>query len=160
MARKYKDSSSLLQYVDSDSQKKKCIVDIHSKLIDEHYRGPRLFNDEVCLDLDKYEKLIHSKRQNPSVDFLVALENDWLLLVEAKLNVESITAKLAKEITDKYVKSRRLIRCDSYVHEVNSLPILLHDSNFQQNRRKLMAYLKENPIYAPMKVSEFREIYF
>ena len=160
MARKYKDSSSLLQYVDSDSQKKKCIVDIHSKLIDEHYRGPRLFNDEVCLDLDKYEKLIHSKRQNPSVDFLVALENDWLLLVEAKLKVESITSKFAKEITEKYDKSRQLIRCDSYVHEISCLPILLHDRNFHQNRRELMSYLKGNPVYAPMRVADFTEKYF
>ena len=52
---------------------------------------PRLFEDEVCPDLDKYEKLLHPN---------------------------------------------------------------------QQNRRKLMTYLKGNPIYAPMKVSEFREIYF
>lgn len=160
MARKYNGSLPLQRYVGTDNQKSRCVANLHDKLVAEHYRGARIFDDELCLDLDKYEKLVHPRQQNSSVDFMVALENDWLLLVEAKLNVGSITAKLAKEITDKYVKSRRLIRCDSYVHEVNSLPILLHDSNFQQNKRKLMTYLKGNPVYAPMRVGDFRNCYF
>lgn len=160
MIRKYKDALPLQQYAGADNKRNKCVVNLHEKLVAEHYRGQRLFNDEVCLDLDKYEKLVHQNRQNSSVDFLVALEKDWLLLVEAKLEVVSITAKLAKDIIEKYDNSRQLIRCDSYVHEINSLPILLRDTDFQQNRRKLMTYLNGSPVYAPMKVSEFREKYF
>ena len=95
---------------------------MRASLRSEGYKGRACpFKDEMALDLDNVEKLLKQGKsgvnQDETVDFVVCLEKDLLLLVEAKLSVDDAASISTNEICGKIRHSRDMLQaCDNFVH--------------------------------------------
>lgn len=162
----YRSDAAIRGFVRGDACMEKSLDKVVRILRREDYKGEACpFADEMALDLDNVERLLKKGRSgvNPdkTVDFVVCLEKDWLLLVEAKFGVDIVTKNL-KDICDKIRHSRdKLKSCDNFVHFENAVVVLLADKNYQQNYRRLRNLLmSRNPEVEPMNVAKLYSEYF
>lgn len=140
----------------------KCVQPMCDLLRKDHLKGKNPFIDEVALDLDKLEenrvKGITTRKE--TVDYIVGLEKDWILLVEAKLDADT-PDHFAAGLNNKRIHSRELIMLSDYdVHVENAYIILLKDNKFEQNKERLRNKANGAPNLKPMRVMDFYEEYF
>lgn len=100
--RLYRGEKAIRNFVAGNSIMINCLDFIQTILKNEKYKEKQCpFDQEIALNLDKVEILAKKGTlRDKTVDFVVCLEKDWLLLVEAKLEVENV-ANIAKTIQDK-----------------------------------------------------------
>lgn len=163
----YRSDAAIRGFVRGDACMEKSLDKLVRILRREDYKGRACpFKDEMALDLDNVEKLLKQGKsgvkQGETVDFVVCLEKDWLLLVEAKFGVDIVTKNLKGDICDKLRCSRDMLKsCDNFVHFENTVIVLLADKNYQQNYRRLRNLLMpRNPEVEPMNVAKLYSEYF
>lgn len=158
---KYIGDETIVCFVSQNGVMQTCLKLIKDIIIGEGYKKSTLFQNETALDLDEYEcKKQSDSTRDDTVDFVVGLEKDYLLLVEAKFKV--VNVKNIRNLSDKIKHSRQLLQSeDTFVHVVESVVVLLSDDNFQQqsNRLRRMMIPKYREIM-PMKVEAFYSTYF
>lgn len=140
-----------------------CVETINNILRAENYDEKTCpFDKEMALNLDRVEiKKKKGSLRDKTVDFVVCLEKDWLLLVEAKLDVDNV-ANIAKDIPRKIEYSKLLLQsCENFSHTEEEKIILLKKQNYQQQSNKLRKLLiaKDRQII-PCRVCDFHERYF
>lgn len=139
-----------------------CVETIKEILKNEHHKSGKMpFTTQTALNLDRYER-VRKKRSTPqsTVDFVVGLSNNYLLPVEAKLEVENVE-NITKDIATKRSHSLEILRSsEGFVHHTKQMVILLSDKNFFQKERKLRNLLKNNPAYSIHNVERFYKAYF
>lgn len=161
--RKYKDELSIRNFVAGNSIMEANIDYIKCILRNEGYKSKKnFFKNEIALNLDKVEILQKKGTlRGKTVDFVVGLDKDWLLLVEAKLDVDNVE-NIMKGIFDKILHSMNILKSNiNYVHSESIVIILLKDQNFQQQSsrfRKLLLARTSN--IKPLRVCDFYEDYF
>lgn len=133
----------------------------------EHYKGKACpFTGEMALDLDKVELLSKKGKKgtvmDKTVDFAVCLDDDWLLLVEAKLDVDNAVNISKDEICGKIRHSQDiLMSCCNFKHFEKKVVVLLKEKNYQQNYNRLRrSLMPRNPNVAPLTVKKFYSDYF
>lgn len=144
-----------------DSQKAQCIEKIATILLNEHFRSSKNpFINQTALNLDRYERIKSGATTQSTVDFVVGLKGNWLLPVEAKLDVKNVD-NITKDIVQKRNHSLGLLRSsDNYVHNTPFIVILLDGSNFQQKANRLKRLLNNSPTYRIDCVNSFYNTYF
>lgn len=97
--RLYEGEDAIRNFVSGNHVMVSCLELIQDILRNENYREKQCpFDREVALNLDKVEILAKKGAlRDKTVDFVVCLERDWLLLVEAKLDVDNVV-NIAKTI--------------------------------------------------------------
>lgn len=160
--RLYQDET-IRNFVSGNSIMEKSVEYIKDILNKEGYKAKKnFFNQEIALNLDMVESSTRKGfLRNKTVDFVVGLEKDWLLLVEAKLKVKKME-NIAKDIHNKISHSRDMLKsCDTYVHSEDVVVVLLKDQNFQQHsnhlRKLLLAHSKN---IRPLRVCDLYKNYF
>ena len=160
--RKYK-NDSIRNFVAGNRILTECLESIREILYSEHYRGRQCpFNEEIALNLDKVEiRLKKGNVRDKTIDFVVGLEKDWLLLVEAKLGVENVD-NIAKTICEKIAYSKALLQgYENFVHADDLTIVLLNDEKFQQQANRLRTQLIAKSInIKPCNVAQFYKDYF
>ena len=163
----YRSDTAIRGFVRGDACMEKSLDKVVRILRREGYKGRACpFKDEMALDLDNVEKLLKKGKsgvkQSETVDFVVCLEKDWLLLVEAKFGVDIVTKNLKGDICNKIRHSRDILKsCDNFVHFENAVVVLLQDRNYQQNYRRLRNMLMPlHPEVVPSTVSGLYSDYF
>lgn len=161
--RKYKDESSIRNYVSGNKILESSIDYIKNILVEEGYKNKKNpFHKEIALNLDKVEILYKKGTyRKKTVDFVVGLDNNSLLLVEAKLNVDNVE-NISKSIFDKISNSMTILKSNAnYVQSESFVIILLKDQNFQQQSNRLRKLLvARNKDIKPSRVCDFYEDYF
>lgn len=161
--RLYRGEKAIRDFAAGNSIMTKCLDFIQNILRNEKYREKQCpFDQEIALNLDKVEILTKKGTlRDKTVDFVVCLEKDWLLLVEAKLEVENVT-NIAKTIQDKIEYSKVLLHsCDNYIHSEESVIVLLNNKNYQEQSNKLRKLLiAKNINIKPYRVCDFYNEYF
>ena len=142
-----------------------CLVKIANGLRAEHYSDKDMpFRTELCLNLDAVEqKLVkrEHRNKNNTVDFLVGTGKNWILLVEAKIDVEHPRNISVSDLRDKITHSKNLIsNSDADFHTERSTIVLLNTKNYQQLYRKLKNKMGNALDIVPMNVKEFYEEIF
>ena len=111
----------------------------------------------------KFRQSRNPPKENKSgqnVDLVVCLEQDWLLLVEVKLGVETVE-NISKGIKGKIKHSKEmLLSCENFVHCEETTAILLNNNKFQQQANKLKRLLANAPHIKIYTVSSFYNEYF
>ena len=99
--------------------------------------------------------------RDKTVDFVVGLDQDWLLLVEAKLKVDNVE-NITKSIFGKIRHSMDILKSNlNYIHSESVVIILLKDQNFQQQSNRLRKLLlARTPDIKPLRVCDFYKNYF
>ena len=163
----YRSDEAIRGFVEGDVYMERSIEKIASILRREDYKGRACpFKDEMALDLDNVERLLKKGRSgvdpDKTVDFVVCLEKDWLLLVEAKLRVDNASSISTNEICGKIRHSRDMLQaCDNFVHFEKTVIVLLKDKNYQQNYRRLRNMLMPRyPEVVPSTVGGLYSDYF
>ena len=122
------------------------------------------FVEEKAIALDEYEKVNAKKekrQQRPTVDCVIGLEHNQLLMVEMKFNATSRNKKnLANDVMLKHESSCGILRCSSNYVCLNKMVVLLSDKNFDTQKNKLHRSLANNPNYEILRTSEFYNRYF
>ena len=161
---KFSGNTSILNYVSGNRIMQNSLEQIKEILENEHCKEKTNFTYELALNLDKVEiqrKKGTSDRGN-TVDFIVSLENNQLLLVEAKSLVKNV-ANIVSEICDKINHSKRLLTSNENFRGFYKQEIILLSNNkeFQQNYNKLrrMSASKSRTI-EPQTVSDFYNAFF
>lgn len=163
--RYYKSDEAIRNFVADDHIMSQCLEYIRDILRSENHRGKYCpFNEEIALNLDKVEILQKQKsgaERESTVDFVVCLENDWLLLVEAKLDVDNVD-NIRKDIYDKIAHSKMMLQsCDNYCHMEDVVVVLLKDKDFQERYNRLRRQLiAKNFNVKPFRVCDFYNEYF
>lgn len=150
------------RFAEGDPSMNKCIEKIKEILKKEHYKAGKMpFSQQTALNLDDYERLKQKRGSNKStVDFVIGLKGNWLLPVEAKLDVDNVD-NIIKDIAAKKRHSLDLLHAsDNFVHCTNFLVILLGDKNFHQKENRLKTLLRRNPAYVIHNVERFYNTYF
>ena len=90
--RLYRGEKAIRNFVAGNSIMINCLDFIQTILKNEKYKEKKCpFDQEIALNLDKVEILVKKGTlRDKTVDFVVCLEQNWLLLVEAKLEVENV----------------------------------------------------------------------
>lgn len=163
----YRSDTAIRGFVRGDACMEKSLDKVVRILRREGYKGRACpFKDEMALDLDNVEKLLKQGKsgviQDETVDFVVCLEKDLLLLVEAKLRVDNAASISTNEICGKIRHSRDMLQaCDNFVHFEKTVIVLLKDKNYQQNYRRLRNMLMpRHPDVVPSIVSGLYSDYF
>ena len=163
----YRSDAAIRGFVRGDACMEKSLDKVARILRSEGYKGRACpFKDEMALDLDNVEKLLKQGKsgvnQDETVDFVVCLEKDLLLLVEAKLRVDDAASISTNEICGKIRHSRDMLQaCDNFVHFEKTVIVLLKDKNYQQNYRRLRNMLMpRSPEVVPSTVSGLYSEYF
>lgn len=119
---------------------------------------------EKAVNLDDFE--IKSSRksgasQSCTVDCVVGLENNCLLMVEMKFRVKTLNMKkIARNVQDKRASSRvKLDGWEDYTC-LNKIVVLLNDDKFESQRNCLYRALGMNLDYEILRISEFYNKYF
>lgn len=144
-----------------------CLCNLSEILEEEHCPSKRVpfCNGELAINFDKYEaQLAKSKKSSrePTVDCIIGLQHNWLLLVEIKYDVKTKTMDtIAKNIKEKRNYSRNVLKSYDGFHCEGKMVILLNDDQFEIKKRKLLSCLnnKVNE-YKVMTVSGFYDSYF
>ncbi len=139
-----------------------CVETIRNILKNEHHKSGKMpFTAQTALNLDRYERVREKRSTSQStVDFVVGLRNNYLLPVEAKLEVENVE-NIVKDIATKRRHSLDILRSsEGFIHHTKQMVILLNDKNFFQKERKLRNLLRNNPIYSIHNVERFHKAYF
>ena len=161
--RLYRGEKAIRNFVAGNSIMINCLDFIQTILKNEKYKEKQCpFDQEIALNLDKVEILAKKGTlRDKTVDFVVCLEKDWLLLVEAKLEVENV-ANIGKTIQDKIEHSKVLLRlCDNYIHSEESVVVLLNNKHYQEQSNKLRKLLiAKNVNIKPYRVCDFYKEYF
>lgn len=161
--RKYKDELSIRNFVAGNGIMEASIDYIKCILQNEGYKNKKkFFKNEIALNLDKVEILQKKGTlRDKTVDFVVGLDKDWLLLVEAKLDVDNVE-NITKCIFDKILHSKNILKSNiNYIHSESIVIILLKDQNFQQQSNRLRKLLlAHTPNIKPLRVCDFYENYF
>lgn len=140
----------------------RCVLLLAELLKKDHFKGKMLFTKEVALDLDKLEenRVKGHSSKSETVDYIVGLEKNWLLLVEAKLDANS-PDHFAPGLNGKRTHSRTLITMSDFdVHIENAYVILMKDNKFEQNKERLRNRANGLPHLKPMRVMDFYNEYF
>lgn len=140
----------------------KCVELMRDLLKKDHLKGYNPFTNEVALDLDQLEgnRVQGITTKMETVDYIVGLGKDWLLLVEAKLDADK-PDHFCKGLKDKRNHSRELITSSDYdAHVENEYVILLKDNKFEQNKDRLRNLSNGLPHLKPMRVIDFFNEYF
>ena len=123
-----------------------------------------LFKDELAINLDKVEteyKKGTSCNDN-TIDFVVGLKNNKLLLVEAKFSANNME-NVAKTLSKKTKHSKELLTSNQYFIGFYGKVLILLSNNekFHQNKRKLMSLLLNDTLnYYPLTIDEFYSVFF
>lgn len=161
--RKYKDELSIRNFVTGNRIMEESIECIKCILQNEGYKNKKnYFKNEIALNLDKVEFLLKKGTlRDKTVDFVVGLEKDWLLLVEAKLDVDNVD-NIIKGIFGKVSHSMDILKSNiNYIHSESIVIILLKDQNFQQRSHRLrQLLLARTPNIKPLRVCDFYNNYF
>lgn len=161
--RKYKDESVIRNFASGIDQMEKSINYIKCILQQEGYKNKKCpFDQEVALNLDQVEILSRKGTlRDKTVDFVVGLEKDWLLLVEAKLDVENVE-NITKNIHEKIKHSLDILKSNiNYIHAEDLVIVLLKDQNFQQQSNRLRRLLlARTSNIRPLRVCDFHKDYF
>lgn len=139
-----------------------CVQPMRDLLKKDHLKGNNPFTNEVALDLDQLEgnRVQGITTKMETVDYIVGLGKDWLLLVEAKLDADK-PDHFCKGLKDKRTHSRDLITSSDYVVQIeNEYVILLKEKNFEQNKNRLRTLSNDLPHLKPMRVIDFFNEYF
>lgn len=160
---RFKGNEGILRFVSGEPIMTQCIETINSILKAENYDEKTCpFDKEVALNLDRVEiKKKKGASRDKTVDFVVCLEKDWLLLVEAKLDVDNV-ANIHKSILRKIEYSKRLLQsCENFCHTEEEKIVLLKNQNYQQQSNKLRKLLiAKDRLIIPYRVCDFYERYF
>lgn len=161
---KYRSENALRSFTAGNGPMTNSIESLLSILKNEGYTGKNCpFKHEIALNLDRYEMETQKKGQNRdnTVDFVVCLEKDWLLMTEAKFNVSKVD-NIKQNIKDKINHSRNILTsCDNFVHCIETVIVLLKNENFQQHSNRLRRFLAPISInIEPMNVDGFYEKFF
>lgn len=159
----FKGNDGILRFASGEPLMAECIEMISDILKAENYEEKTCpFDKEMALNLDRVEiKKKKGSSRDKTVDFVVCLEKDWLLLVEAKLDVDNV-ANIAKSIIKKIEYSKLLLQsCGNFCHTEEEKVVLLKNRNYQQQSNKLRKLLiaKDRQII-PYRVCDFYERYF
>lgn len=161
--RKYLSNDAIVNFVTGNKIMTACLDSILNILKNEKYKEKKCpFNAEIALNLDKVECLIKKGGERAkTVDFVVCLEKDWLLLVEAKLEVSNVE-NIARNIQGKIENSKNILcSCDNYIHSEESVVILLNNNKYQEQSNKLRRLLiGKNINIKPFNVRSFYEHFF
>lgn len=157
----YKGEAAITNFVAGNSVMEKCLQLIKVILKEENYKEKVCpFQKELALNLDKVEILQKKSSPDKTVDLVVCLEQDWLLLVEVKLGVETVE-NISKGIKGKIKHSKEiLLSCENFVHCEETTAILLNNNRFQQQANKLKRLLANDPHIKIYTVSSFYNEYF
>lgn len=163
MQRKYKNELSIRNFVSGNRIMEASIDYIKCILQNEGYKNKKdIFTNEIALNLDMVEiSLKKGTLRDKTVDFVVGLDQDWLLLVEAKLKVDNVE-NITKSIFDKIRHSMDILKSNlNYIHSESVVIILLKDQNFQQQSNRLRKLLlARTPDIKPLRVCDFYKNYF
>lgn len=160
---KYNDNTVIEDYASEDFIMYKSLEPIKDILIREKCKDRNIkFSKELALNLDKVE--IEKKKKTPymdnTVDLVIGLENKHLLLVEAKYDAQNME-NIARDIHKKIKHSRELLVSNpKFVSLYNKKIILLHSEKIEENKRRLMSYLKNDISFHPLTTTEFYFTYF
>lgn len=161
---KYTSSDCIVQFAEGFAGRiknsRECVQKI-SKLL-KHMKGVCPFAEELALDLDRLEtnRVKGHTAKSGTVDYIVGLETNWVLLVEAKLDADK-PDHFVKGLGAKRAHSRELITMSDYeVREEKEYVILMKDRNFEQNKDRLKNLACGLPSLIPMKVADFYSEYF
>ena len=123
------------------------------------------FTKEKAIQLDAYERSYAKSnkiQQSPTVDCVVGLGKNVLLMVEMKFQV--VTTKnmknAANDIKYKANSSACKLRCSSDFCNLNRVVILLSDKNFEVQKNTLKKMLLMDKKYEVLNVSNFYKEYF
>lgn len=161
---KYVDNEVIENYVSGDNIMHVCLEPIKDILKNEHCgkKEYSLFNNELALNLDNVEIAIKKGTPNrePTVDFVVGLENSQLLLTEVKYLVNNME-NIANDIDKKIKHSRDLLTSNPKFGSIyNKKIILLNSKDFEQKRRKLMSLLNNDISFYPSTSIDFYSKFF
>lgn len=122
------------------------------------------FETEKAVNLDEFE--IKSSRKSGTsrsrtVDCVVGLENNCLLMVEMKFRVKTQNMKnIARNVKDKRASSRvKLDGWEDYAC-LNKIVVLLNDDKFEIQKSCLYRALGMDMDYEILRISEFYNKYF
>ncbi len=161
---KYVDNEVIENYVSGDIVMHNCLEQIKDILKNEHCSNKEysLFKNELALNLDNVEIAIKkgTSYREPTVDFVVGLENSQLLLTEAKYLVDNME-NIAIDIDKKIKHSKDLLTSNPNFGSIYKKKIiLLNSKNFEQKRRRLMNLLNNDVSYYPSTSIEFYSKFF
>lgn len=160
---RYQGNHIIEKFVEGNHLLVKCLQPILAILKEENYKEKICpFTDQIALNLDKVEILCKKGTiREKTVDFVVGLEKDWLLLVEVKLDVENMD-NIVKCIKEKIEHSKVVLQsCENYIHCENSVVVLLNNNRFQERSNRLRrSLISINPHIKPYRVCDFYQQYF
>lgn len=157
----YRGNEGITSYATGDACMKECLELIADILRNEGYIGKEQpFVKEKALNLDKVEILYRKARREKTVDFVVCLEKNWLLLVEAKFDVDKVD-NIADDIKDKIRHSKEILQSNvNFVHCEGKTIVLLKNDHFHERSNRLKKRLNANPDISPARVCDFYKNYF
>lgn len=158
----YRGNDSIERFASGNEGLKACLEPVRTILIAEGYEAKCEFSDELALNLDKYEEAIcKGLKRSPTVDFVLGLEREWLLLVEAKFRVSKME-NIRRDLPDKIAHSKAILQSqDTFVHCMEAVVVLLKDKDFQQRSNRLRKLLMPRCRQVrPMTVGTLYETYF
>lgn len=124
-----------------------CIEKISTILVNEGLRRDVWFNEETALDLDAVEIRSNNNNRDKTFDFVVAIQRDRLLLIEAKLRITEMTKNTVSNVIDKVDHSKDiLVSCPNFNSPFkfhDKMVVLIPDAKFQTNRNKFHRFMKE-----------------
>jgi hypothetical protein len=161
MPLKYRGAAPLQQFVQGNPTMLESIQQIAEILHNEHCTDAHSFTDQIALNLDAVEsRLTKGYNQEKTVDFVVCLEKNRLLLVEAKFDVKTVK-NIADAIADKIRHSKDLLIAQGAVVIDSTTIVLLNCKQFEQRRNKLQRLLLANTaMIKSMRVADFYHEYF
>lgn len=123
------------------------------------------FTNEKAIQLDAYERFYAKNnkiQQSPTVDCVVGLGKNTLLMVEMKFQV--VTTKnmknVANDIKNKANSSASKLRGSANFCCLNKVVILLSDKNFEVQKNILKRMLLMDKKYEVLNLSNFHKEYF
>ena len=158
---RYAGNDIIDSFVSENKEMRSSLEKIKNILCHEGYGGQSRFKNETALNLDKYELLrLKGKVRDNTVDFVVGLRKNWLLLVEAKFRVKNV--ENIRNLPDKISHSKELLQAENtFVHALRTVVVLLPEFRFQQQSNMLQKLMiSRYRQIRPMTVSKFYQEYF
>jgi hypothetical protein len=155
------------ELVGAELKYKDCVQRLKDILKVEDCKAKHPFKREVALNVDAVE-IIRSKGRDRSqtVDFVVGMDRNVLLLVEAKFNVKDVENIKAKEVYGKIKHSKELLSAfENFSHlrfqiDDSTVILLSQTKQFQQQKNKLKRKFNNDPHIIPHNVFTFHVDYF
>ena len=122
------------------------------------------FGEEKAINLDDFENSNAKKRgtsQSCTVDCVVGLETNYLLMVEMKFKVKTVNMNnIAKNVRKKEMSSRAMLGGWLEYTCLGKMIVLLGDEKFESQKNSLYKALGMNRKFEILKVSDFYQKYF